>query len=97
MNSFIEKTKKQLELMTEKEKESQKSFLSGTWSQISDLILDLRNEPYIDEQVQIEEIYDNDFYDYYGIYDPMKDLANAICVTKEENLGRADIMKKQWR
>lgn len=40
--------------MTEKEKESKKSFLSGTWSQISDLILDLRNEPYIDEQELLE-------------------------------------------
>lgn len=105
-----------------KQKESNKSFLSGTWFQISELISDLMNEPYIDDQVQIEEIwniveallkrgefekepwdvkkkileeiYDNDFYDYYGIYDPMKDLANAICVTREENLWRAEIMMK---
>ena len=85
----------------------------------------MKDEPYIDDQVQIEEIwnivqvllkrggfdkepwevkesilkeiYDNDFYDYYGIYDPMKDLANAICTTREENLKRAEIMMKAGR
>ena len=64
--------------------------------------MELEDEPYIDDQVQIgeiwnivqallkrgdfdkepwevkerilKEIYDNNFYDYYGIYDPMKDL-----------------------
>ena len=64
--------------------------------------MELEDEPYIDDQVQIgeiwnivqallkrgdfdkepwevkesilKEIYDNDFYDYYGIYDSMKDL-----------------------
>ena len=108
-----------------KQKKPKESFLRGTWSQISDLILDLEDEPYIDDQVQIEEIwniveallkrggfekepwevkesilkeiYDNDFYDYYGVYDPMKDLANAICTTREENLKRAEIMMKAGR
>ena len=108
-----------------KQKKPQESFLRGTWSQISELILELENEPYIDDQVQIgeiwdiveallkrggfdkepwevkesilKEIYDNDFYDYYGIYDPMKDLANAICTTREENLKRAEIMMKVGR
>ena len=108
-----------------KQKKPKESFLRGTWSQISKLILDLEDEPYIDDQVQIEEIwniveallkrggfekepwevkesilkeiYDNDFYDYYGVYDPMKDLANAICTTREENLKRAEIMMKAGR
>lgn len=108
-----------------KQKKPKESFLRGTWSQISELILDLMDEPYIDDQVQIEEIwniveallkrggfekepwevkekilveiYDNDFYDYYGVYDPMKDLANAICTTREENLRRAEIMMKAGR
>lgn len=35
---------------------------------------------------------DNDFFDYYGVYDPMHDLAEAICATREENLKRAEIM-----
>ena len=103
-----------------KEKKPEKSFLRGTWSQIMGLISDLMEEPYIDDQIQIEEIwniveallkrggfekepwevkeyilkeiYENGFYDYYGVYDPMEDLANAICSTKEENLKRASIM-----
>lgn len=107
------------------EKKPKKSFLRGTWSQISDLISDLMNEPYIDDQYQIEEIwkiveavikrggfdkepwevkeyileeiYENDYYDYYGVYDPMKDLANAICSNKAENLKRAEIMMKAGR
>lgn len=105
-----------------KPKKPQESFLRGTWSQISELILELDFEPYIDDQVQIgeiwkiveallkhggfdkepwevkesilEEIYENDFYDYYGIYNPMKNLADAICTTREENLRRAEIMMK---
>lgn len=109
----------------EKEKKPEKSFLRGTWEQIMDLISDLMNEPYIDDQFQIEEIwnivdallkrggfekepwevkehileeiYENDYYDYYGVYDPMKDLANAICSSKKENLKRAEIMMKAGR
>lgn len=106
-------------------KKPKESFLRGTWSQISDLISDLMDEPYIDDQVEIEEIwniveallkrggfdkepwevkqhileeiYDNEFYDYYGIYDPMKDLADAICSNREENLKRAEIMMRAGR
>ena len=102
------------------EKKPKKSFLRGTWAQIMDLISDLMNEPYIDDQVQIEEIwniieallkrggfekepwevkehilteiYENDYYDYYGVCDPMRDLANAICSDRKENLKRAEIM-----
>ena len=102
------------------EEKTAASFLSGTWSQISDLISELRYEPCIDDQLQIEEIwniieallkrggfeeepweikarilediYMNDYYDYYGVYDPMKDLADAVCSNREENLKRADIM-----
>lgn len=82
----------------------------------------MKDEPYIDDQSQIEEIWDiveallkrggfekepwevkerilkkifeNDFYDYYGIGDPMGDLACAICSSREENLKRAGIMMK---
>lgn len=108
-----------------KEKKPKESFLRGTWSQISDLISDLMDEPYIDDQVQIEEIwnivdallkrggfekepwkvkehileeiYENDYYDYYGVCDPMMDLTNALCSNKEENLKRAEIMMKAGR
>lgn len=104
------------------EKKPKQSFLRGTWNQIMSLILELSSEPYIDDQTQIEEIwniveallkrgrfdkepwevkayilgeiYENEYYDYYGVYDPMCDLANAICSNKEENLKRAAIMMK---
>lgn len=36
-------------------------------------------------------IYEND---YYGVCDPMRDLAEAICSDKNENLKRAGIMMK---
>ena len=45
----------------------------------------------------IEEIYENDYYDYYGISDPMHDLANAICSNRKENLKRAEIMMSAGR
>ena len=108
-----------------KEKKPKKSFLKGTWEQIMKLITDLSYEPYIDDQIQIEEIlkiieallkrgefdkepwevkehilkkiYENDYYDYYGVYDPMRDLANALCSNREENLKRAGIMMKAGR
>ena len=107
------------------EKKPKKSFLRGTWDQIMDLISDLMHEPYIDDQFEIEEIwniikallkrggfekepweikehilaeiYENDYYDYYGVYDPMRDLADAICSDKKENLKRAEIMMKAGR
>lgn len=107
------------------EKKPKKSFLRGTWDQIMDLISELKDEPYIDDQVQIEEIwdiveallkrggfekepwevkehilikiYENDYYDYCGVFDPMRDLANAICSDKKENLKRAEIMMKAGR
>ena len=108
-----------------KEEKQKETFLRGTWSQISDLISELMDEPYIDDQIQIEEIwniiealikrggfdqepwevkqyileeiYKNDFYDYYGVYDPMKDLADVICTSREENLKRAEIMMESAR
>ena len=40
-----------------KQKKPKESFLRGTWSQISDLISELMDEPYIDDQYQIEEIW----------------------------------------
>ena len=107
------------------EEKPQASLLRGAWTQIGELISELMDEPYIDDQVQIdeiwkitealikrggfedepwevkemilEEIYDNDFFDYYGVYDPMFDLSNAICVTREENLKRAGIMMSAGR
>lgn len=105
--------------------EPKKSFLRGSWSQINSLICRLMDEPYIDDQMEIEEIwkiiealikrggfdmeswetkeeilkqiYEHDFFDYYGVYDPMKDLSEEICSTREENLKRAEIMMNAGR
>lgn len=106
--------------MGKMEQKPKESFLRGTWSQIKGLIRELSYEPYIDDQIEIEEIwnivkalikrggfdqepweikkeilneiYENDFYDYYGIYDPMHDLSEAVCSSREENLARAEMM-----
>ena len=108
------------ERIGKKEETPKKTFLRGTWSQILKLISELKGEPYIDDQFQIEEIwkiveallkrggfekepwevkerilreiYANGFYNEYGVYDPMSDLANAICSNREEHLKRAGIM-----
>lgn len=54
-------------------------------------------EPWeIKEQI-LKDIYENEYYDCYGVYDPMKDLADAICSDKNENLKRAEIMMKAGR
>lgn len=107
---------------SDKKEAQQASFLKGAWTQISELISDLMDEPYIDDQPEIDEvcdiveallkhggfekeswevkksilkeIYDNELYDCYGVADPMMDLVNAICTTREENLKRAEIMMK---
>lgn len=100
----------------------QHSFLRGSWKQIKELLKWLSYEKYIDDQFEIEEIwnisealikrgrfaeepwkirveiltdiYENYFYDWYGCYDPMQNLANAMCTTREENLKRAAIMSQ---
>lgn len=105
--------------------EPKESFLRGTWSQIKSLLKRLSYEPYIDDQFEIEEIwnivealirrggfekeawevkaeilreiYENDYFDYYGVSDPMHDLAGAICCNREENLKRAKLMMNAGR
>ena len=51
-------------------------------------------EPWEIKESILKEIYENDYYDYCGIYDPMCDLAEAICSTKDEVIKRAEIMMK---
>ena len=76
-----------------------KSYLEEQWAEIKRLIEKLKYEPYIDDQFEIEEIWDiceemiksgklkkepwpvrrrvlksiigGEYYDYYGVYDPM--------------------------
>jgi hypothetical protein len=97
--------------------DNQISILNSCWKQIQELIQWLRYEPYIDDQLEIDEIWnicealvnseswdvrkrvlqdivDNDGYDYYGCIDPMTDLLEVLCNTGEEYLDKADIMMK---
>lgn len=102
--------------------DNQISILNSCWKQIQELIQWLSYESYIDDQLEIEEIWkicealvrhlkenqeswdirkqvlqdivDNSGYDYYGCYDPMIDLLEVLCNTKEEYLEKADIMMK---
>ena len=97
-----------------------KSYLEEQWAEIKRLIEKLKYEPYIDDQFEIEEIWDiceemiksgklkkepwpvrrrvlksiigGEYYDYYGVYDPMKDLFKALMFTPEEKTETADIM-----
>ncbi|MDD4439826.1 MAG: hypothetical protein PHS04_17600 [Tissierellia bacterium] len=101
---------------------NQISILNSSWKQIQELIQWLSYEPYIDDQLEIDQIWnicealvrhlknnseswdirkrvlqdivDNDGYDYYGCIDPMTDLLEVLCNTGEEYLDKADIMMK---
>ena len=97
-----------------------KSYLEEQWTEINRLIEILKYEPYIDDQLEIEEIWNiceemiksgklkkepweirrrviksiigGEYYDYYGVYDPMKNLFNALMLTSEEKVETADII-----
>lgn len=97
-----------------------KSYLEENWNEIIRLIECLSYEPYIDDQLEIEEIWEivekviksrklkketsetrkeiitdiieNDFYDYYCVTDPMKDLIRALIFTDEEKLEVSDLI-----
>ena len=96
------------------------SYLEEQWKEIKRLIERLKYEPYIDDQIEIEMIYEicedminsnklkdesweirrrviksiigGEYYDYYGVVDPMKDLFEALIFTEEERLEAADII-----
>ncbi|MGD9569958.1 MAG: hypothetical protein AB7V48_16880 [Sedimentibacter sp.] len=42
----------------------------------------------------LQDVIDNGGYDNYGCHDPMTDLLEVLCNTKEEYLEKADIMMK---
>ena len=96
-----------------------KSYLEEQWAEIKRLIEKLKYEPYIDDQFEIEEIWNiceemissgelkkepwqirrhviksiigGEYFDYYGVYEPMKDLFDALMFTTEEKIEAADI------
>ena len=93
--------------------------LEEQWAEIRRLMKSLDYEPYIDDQVEIEEIWNicedliksgkiaetswdirrsilqeiiqGEYFDEYGVIDPMKDLFFALCITKEERISSADM------
>ena len=42
----------------------------------------------------LSEIIKQDYYDYYGCYDPMRDLSKKMCMKPEEFLAFAEIMEE---
>lgn len=109
-----------LRIIIEAEKNSPpKSYLEEQWDEIRRQMKSLDFEPYIDDQVEIDiiwdickeligsgkikneewlirkrivtEIIDGEFFDYYGVFDPMEDLFSALCITPEEKLECADL------
>ncbi len=103
-----------------KKVEPKNSMLKEAWEEIERMYQDLSRYRYIDDQVEIEEVWeisenliksgklkdedwevrkkvlshiiDGDYYDYYGCYDPMKDLSKALCITDQEKRNCADMM-----
>ena len=96
------------------------SYLEEQWKEIKRLIECLKYEPYIDDQIEIEMIYEicediikskklkkeswkvrrriiksiigGEYYDRYGVVDPMEDLFEALIFNEEERLEAADII-----
>ena len=68
--------------------------LEEQWMKIRRLMKSLDYEPYIDDQVEIEvlqEIIQGEYFDEYGVFDPMKNLFFSLCITKEERISSADM------
>ena len=98
----------------------EKTYLEEQWAEIKRLMEKLKYEPYIDDQFEIEEIWNicedmiksgrlkdepwevrrrvlkgiigGEYYDYYGVIDPMQDLFKALMFTPEEKAECADII-----
>ncbi|MEE3462073.1 MAG: hypothetical protein VZR00_09360 [Lachnospiraceae bacterium] len=94
--------------------------LEEFWNEIQVEIESLSHEAYIDDQIQIDviwdmsekavkylkkneepwelrfqilqDIIDNDYYDYYGVLDPMEDLIKALCKNDDEWIKLAEYM-----
>lgn len=97
-----------------------KCELEEVWEEVGDLLHDLSREPYIDDQIEIDEIYeiiedvikrevykdapwevrkkilkeiaDHEYYDEYGVSDPMEDFMRALLKNDEEKTEIAGFM-----
>jgi len=113
-------------LLAEKENDKgqniRKSVLESSWKQIHEIIKSLSYERYIDDQLEIDEIWEicdalvkymkdnvepwelrkivlndiieNEYYDYYGCSDPMEDLLEVLCCEEDEYIEMAEIMEQ---
>ena len=68
--------------------------------EISDIVEDLlrentlENEPWELKAEILQAIYENDHYDYFGVYDAMQDLEKAMCITPGEKEKAAELLRK---
>ena len=53
---------------------------------------ELKKESWQIRRRVIKSIINGEYYDYYGVYDPMKALLNALMLTQEEKIEVADII-----
>lgn len=112
---------KELGKMTEADRKApKKSYLEAAWAKIQREIDSLSRYPYVDDQLEIDEIYNiceeviksskieaeswnirkqilaeiikGEYFDYYGVTDPMRELMAALCLTPEEKLLCADLI-----
>ena len=95
------------------------TYLEERWMEIKRLMKSLDYEPYIDDQPEIDEIWnicddliksgkieesswdfrktilreiiEGDYFDEYGVYDPMKELFSALCISERERIFGADM------
>ena len=110
---------KKLSEMTEADRRApKKSYLEEAWASIQREIASLARYPYVDDQLEIDEIWNiceeiiksgkiadepwenrklilaeiikGEYFDYYSVSDPMRDLMAALCRTPEEELLCAD-------
>lgn len=107
----------------ETDKQDEVSILKASWKQISELLHMLSYERYIDDQLEIDEVWNicqalikrgrfeeedwklrkeilcemvtHDYYDCYGCYDPIKELAEKLYITNEETLEFADLLNER--
>lgn len=106
----------------EVEKQNKVSVLKASWKQIGELLHMLSYERYIDDQLEIDEVWNicralikrgrfeeedwklrkeilhemvtHEYYDCYGCYDPIRELAEKLYITKEETLEFADLLNE---
>ncbi len=98
------------------------SVLCASWKQIRELLQALNYERYIDDQLEIDEVWkicqaliksgkfeeddwklrkeilhemiSHGYYDSYGCYDPIKELAEKLYITDKETLEYADLLSE---